>query len=81
MRLDILKYPIEEFRLPTDDNYRNETYSQKMLTLIAVMKLPNRTSNKIKKAKKVLTFHGKCVIIKNVKFYFERVIRLCLKDL
>ena len=29
-----LKYPVEEFRLPTDDNVRNETYSGKMVLVI-----------------------------------------------
>lgn len=29
-----LKYSVEEFRLPTDDNVRNETYSQKMVLVI-----------------------------------------------
>lgn len=29
-----LNYPVEEFRLPTDDNVRNETYSQKMVLVI-----------------------------------------------
>ena len=32
--LDYLKYDIEEFRIPTDDNVRNETYSQKMVLVI-----------------------------------------------
>lgn len=32
--LTYLNYPIEEFRLPTDDNVRNETYSQKMVLVI-----------------------------------------------
>ncbi len=39
-----LNYPMEEFRLPTDDNVRNETYSQKMVLVI----------NDIYKAKKDL---------------------------
>ena len=32
--LTYLNYPLEEFRLPTDDNVRNETYSQKMVLVI-----------------------------------------------
>ncbi len=32
--LEYLKYDIEEFRIPTDDNVRNETYSQKMVLVI-----------------------------------------------
>ena len=32
--LTYLNYSTEEFRLPTDDNVRNETYSQKMVLVI-----------------------------------------------
>lgn len=32
--LTYLQYPIEEFRLPTDDNVRDEVYSQKMVLVI-----------------------------------------------
>lgn len=32
--LTYLNYPTEEFRLPTNDNVRNETYSQKMVLVI-----------------------------------------------
>lgn len=32
--LTYLNYPMEEFRLPTDDNVRDETYSQKMVLVI-----------------------------------------------
>ena len=32
--LEYLKYNIEEFRIPTDDNVRNEIYSQKMVLVI-----------------------------------------------
>ncbi len=32
--LTYLNYPLEEFRLPTDDNVRNETYDQKMVLVI-----------------------------------------------
>lgn len=32
--LEYLKYTVEEFRIPTDDNVRNETYSQKMVLVI-----------------------------------------------
>lgn len=32
--LTYLNYPVEEFRLPTDDNVRDETYSQKMVLVI-----------------------------------------------
>lgn len=32
--LTYLHYPVEEFRLPTDDNVRDETYSQKMVLVI-----------------------------------------------
>lgn len=32
--LTYLNFPMEEFRLPTDDNVRNETYSQKMVLVI-----------------------------------------------
>ena len=42
--LEYLNYPMEEFRLPTDDNVRNETYDKKMVLVI----------NDIAKAKKDL---------------------------
>ena len=42
--LEYLSYPIAEFRLPTDDNVRNETYDKKMVLVI----------NDIVKAKKDL---------------------------
>lgn len=43
--LSYLNYPMVEFRLPTDDNVRNETYDQKMVLVI----------NDMAKAKKDLT--------------------------
>ena len=42
--IEYLNYPITEFRLPTDDNVRNETYDKKMVLVI----------NDIAKAKKDL---------------------------
>ena len=37
-----LNYPMEEFRLPTDDNVRDETYSQKMVLVINDMSKAKR---------------------------------------